>query len=217
MSRPIVRLADTNGCIQPRAFDLAGCQRYRWKGAREVDVTEKTPTLRQSSLRDVESIETTLRDAVAESEKALGPVHPDTLNHLNNLAIHYVESGSYAAAEPLLRRVLDARHGTLGPEHPDTLASVSNLAVLLHRRGDFPTAERLCRRALEAQQRLLGAEHPDTLASIVNLASLLEGQGDSSSAERLLRDAGVSERGAGTRPSRNAYQPQSPGRAARSE
>ena len=42
--------------------------------------------------------------ALAITEKALGPDHPDTATSLNNLALLYGSQGAYAKAEPLLRR-----------------------------------------------------------------------------------------------------------------
>lgn len=46
--------------------------------------------------------------ALAESEQALGPEHPDTLTHLNDLAIGLLDNGEYAAAAPSSPRAGDA-------------------------------------------------------------------------------------------------------------
>jgi Flp pilus assembly protein TadD len=70
-------------------------------------------------------------------ERTLGSEHPDTLSSLNNLAILLKYKGDLAGAEPLLRRVIEARERTLGPEHPDTLRSLNNLANLLKDKGDL--------------------------------------------------------------------------------
>jgi len=99
------------------------------------------------------------------------------------------DNGLYPAADPLLKRALEARERVLGPEHPSTLVSVNNLAYLLESTGDYAGAEPLYRRALEARERVLGPEHPDTLVSVNNLAGLLESTGDYAGAEPLYRRA----------------------------
>ncbi|NJP06849.1 MAG: tetratricopeptide repeat protein [Chloroflexaceae bacterium] len=47
-----------------------------------------------------------LERALAISEQALGPNHPDTASALNNLALLLVDQGDYAAARPLYERAL---------------------------------------------------------------------------------------------------------------
>ena len=80
--------------------------------------------------------------------------------------------GEYRAAEPLLRRALEASERLLGPEHPNTLVYVTTVALLFSSQGNYAAAEPLCRRALKASERVLGPEHPHTLTSINNLANL---------------------------------------------
>ena len=50
------------------------------------------------------------------------------------------ERGAFAEAEPLRRRVLEARERQLGPEHRWTLIAVNNLASVLTRLGQFHEA-----------------------------------------------------------------------------
>ena len=97
--------------------------------------------------------------------------------------------GDFAMAEPLFRRVLEARERMLGAEHPSTLISLNNFAALLKVKGDLAGAEPLYRRTLEACERTLGAEHPSTLITLNNLATLLSDQGDLVRAEPLHRRA----------------------------
>jgi len=97
--------------------------------------------------------------------------------------------GDYAGAEPLYRRVLEARNRIIGPDHPDTLTSVNNLAVLLERKGDYTNAEPLYRRALDARKCVLGLGHSDTLASLDHLGELMVRKGDFVIAEPLYREA----------------------------
>ena len=54
------------------------------------------------------------------------------------------ERGAFAEAEPLRRRVLEARERQLGPEHRNTLTAVGNLAVVLYYLGKFSEAPLMC-------------------------------------------------------------------------
>jgi Tetratricopeptide repeat len=64
-----------------------------------------------------------------DSERVLGPDHPDTLNSRNNLAHAYGAAGRAAEAIPLHQRTLADYERILGPDHPDTLNSRDNLAA----------------------------------------------------------------------------------------
>jgi tetratricopeptide (TPR) repeat protein len=66
--------------------------------------------------------------ALALREKALGPMHPDVAEILNNLALLHKQQGAYGRAEPLLIRALDIREKGLGPMHPDVATGLFNLA-----------------------------------------------------------------------------------------
>jgi len=55
-----------------------------------------------------------------------------------------VERGAFAEAEPLRRRVLEARERRLGPEHRDTLTAVNNLASVVEKLGKFSEAPLMC-------------------------------------------------------------------------
>ena len=55
-----------------------------------------------------------------------------------------VERGAFAEAEPLRRRVLEARERQLGPEHRETLIAVNNLASVLQDLGMFSEAPLMC-------------------------------------------------------------------------
>jgi tetratricopeptide (TPR) repeat protein len=81
--------------------------------------------------------------ALAISEKALGPDHPDVATSLNNLALLYRNQGRYADAEPLYKRSLAIREKALGPDHPDVAQSLNNLAGLYDSQGRYAEAEPL--------------------------------------------------------------------------
>ena len=55
-----------------------------------------------------------------------------------------VERGAFAEAEPLRRRVLEARERQLGPEHREMLTAVNNLASVLENLGKFSEAPLMC-------------------------------------------------------------------------
>ena len=79
---------------------------------------------------------------LADSERVLGPEHPETVTGLINLAAIYGGFGRYGEAEALNRRALARRaKRVLGPEHPDTLTSVNNLAFLYSATGRHADAE----------------------------------------------------------------------------
>ena len=62
--------------------------------------------------------------ALAISERALGPDHPDTATSLDNLL---VDQGELDAARPLSEHALAVRERVLGPEHSDTTSVKSRL------------------------------------------------------------------------------------------
>jgi CHAT domain-containing protein/Tfp pilus assembly protein PilF len=127
--------------------------------------------------------------ALAITEKALGPEHPDTALSLSDLAALYQATGAYAKAEPLHQRALAIREKALGPDHPDTSVSLNNLAELYRATGAYAKAEPLYRRALAIRERALGPDHPDTARSVNNLAEVYRATGAYAKAEPLYQRA----------------------------
>ena len=107
---------------------------------------------------------------VADSQRVLGPDHPDTLTAQNNLAVAYQEADRAAEAIPLFERTLEALERRLGPEHPDAVTTRNNLAVAYREAGRAAEAIPLLERTLEALERRLGPEHPDAVTTRNNLA-----------------------------------------------
>src|SRR2546429_2369530 len=92
---------------------------------------------------------------VADSQRVLGPDHPDTLTAQNNLAVTYQRAGRAAEEVPLLERSLGALERRLGSEHPDAVVTRNNLAVAYREAGRAAEAVPLLERSLEAlEQRL---------------------------------------------------------------
>lgn len=58
--------------------------------------------------------------ALAVTERALGPEHPDTARCLGNLAITEWNLGEHAAARARMQRAVEVFTRALGPEHPST-------------------------------------------------------------------------------------------------
>jgi tetratricopeptide (TPR) repeat protein len=132
--------------------------------------------LRRGAFEDARQL---LSEALAYSEIALGPEHPETARCANDLGSFFQESdGSLEKAQTLFERALAIREKTLGPEHPDTGDSVNCLAVLHQTKNDLATAQPLMERALAIREKTLGLEHPLTLQDLNNLAFVLREQRD---------------------------------------
>jgi tetratricopeptide (TPR) repeat protein len=122
---------------------------------------------------------------VEDSERVLGPDHPDTLRSRNHLALAYQEAGRAAEAIPLHERTLADQERVLGPDHPDILNSRNNLANAYRAAGRAAEAIPLHERTLADRERLLGPDHRDTLASRGNLANAYQVAGRVAEAIRL--------------------------------
>jgi CHAT domain-containing protein/tetratricopeptide (TPR) repeat protein len=101
----------------------------------------------------------------------------------------YVAQGRYAAAAPLLEKLLSIRRRLLTDDHPDTAQSYNNLAYNLSAQGKYAQAQPLFEKALAICRRLLADDHPDTAASFNNLASNLDAQGKYAQAQPLYEKA----------------------------
>ncbi|MDK6275278.1 tetratricopeptide repeat protein, partial [Pseudoglutamicibacter cumminsii] len=119
-----------------------------------------------------------LQALATDTQRVLGPDHPDTLTTRNNLAYAYLSAGDLKRAIPLFEQTLTHRERVLGPDHPDTLASGSNLAHAYLSAGDLKRPIPLYEQTLTDYERVLGPDHPDTLASRSNLAYAYLSAGD---------------------------------------
>jgi tetratricopeptide (TPR) repeat protein len=111
--------------------------------------------------------------ALAITEAALGPDHPDTGLRLANLAATLVNLGRPADALPLQQRALTITEAALGPDHPDTATRSDNLAGILIELGWHAEALPLQQRALAITEAALGPDQPDTATRLNNLAGTL--------------------------------------------
>ncbi len=105
------------------------------------------------------------------------------------LAKMYIESKSYAEAEPYLREVLTGVMEKHGKNHPETATALNNLAEAYRKQGKYKEAEPLYRRALGIRKGVLGRQHPDVAQSMNNLALLFKAQARYDDADLLYREA----------------------------
>jgi len=127
-----------------------------------------------------------LRRALELRRRLLPPGHPDVAASLHALAVHHLEAGRHAKAEPLLveaRAGLEA-HGERGPEHPHTLAVMGDLASVYIRTARLAEAETLHREVLARQTRVFGAESATVANTLNSLATTQAHRGDLAGAER---------------------------------
>ena len=83
-----------------------------------------------------------MREVLERAQRVLGPLHPDTLSALTNLAEVLKNRGQYAEAETLLREALDGTRKTSGENHVDTLYVMNNLAQCLQVQNKREEAKR---------------------------------------------------------------------------
>ena len=90
----------------------------------------------------LEEAEVLCRKALEGRETLLGPLHPDTLQSVNNLCSVAGEPGQARRSRSRFqRRALGGWETQLGAHHPETLRAVNNLAVLLQKQGKLEEAE----------------------------------------------------------------------------
>ncbi|MEE4418751.1 tetratricopeptide repeat protein [Streptomyces bugieae] len=112
------------------------------------------------------------RRALTLSQRLHGPRHPDTLTHMNNLAVTLSEAGHYAEAEPMFRETLRLNQEIHGERHLSTAASLCNLGHALTHLGRHNEALAPSETALEITRDTLGEDHPETASRLDNLAAV---------------------------------------------
>src|SRR5437868_5040673 len=75
---------------------------------------------------DYERAQALYERAVTITEAVLGPEHPDTGMHLNNLAMVLWQQGNLSDAMVIYKRVLAICEKTLGSDHPNTQLVLQN-------------------------------------------------------------------------------------------
>ena len=117
-------------------------------------------------------------DAVAKVESGETTL-PDRRrwNLLANYATLLKSQGSFDAAEPILRDVLDEMSQTLGDNHPDTFTTGYNLAILLMEASRLNEGTQLITNLIQRSEQVLGETDSRTLAMRTVLAGFLQRQG----------------------------------------
>ena len=111
----------------------------------------------------------------------------EVLEH--NLAFALLNSGGFAEAEGLVRRVLAAETARLGADHPQTLYTRKTLGQTLHRQGKLDEAVTFYAEVYDKRRALYGEDHALTLNSGAQLAAAYNTLDRPAEAEPLLRRA----------------------------
>ena len=128
-------------------------------------------------------------------EALLGLHHPETISVVSKLGLLNIDVGNYAAAEPLLKRVLTASQNTASAHTATALANLASLYVTQQR---FREAEPLLLRTLAIDEKLQGPRHPLTAITLNNLGELFRLQGRFQEAEQAYQRAiTIDERASG--------------------
>ena len=129
---------------------------------------------------DAEAVEC-LRKALEIADRTVGADHPDLIILLNDLTRIYLRQSAYAAAEPLLLRLLEMKRSK-GEDHPEVATVLASLATVRQGLGRHESAEQLWRRVLDIRERTLAPNH-------FAIATALEHFGEACSARGKIREA----------------------------
>ncbi|MBI5364725.1 MAG: serine/threonine protein kinase [Planctomycetes bacterium] len=110
--------------------------------------------------------------AAEHSRKALGSVHPQTVQCLRTLGDLRMKSGANADALAAYREALDA-HGKLGPENELTGYLLHQIAYVLQDAKDFAAALPVIEEAVALRERVVGPDAVGTRASLFVHARVL--------------------------------------------
>ncbi len=140
----------------------------------------------QAQLTDAKAL---LERALAMTEAADGPDHPEVATDLDNLAGILQDLGQPEQARPLLERALAIDEAAYGPDHPEVATVLNNLAGILRDLGQPEQARPLLERALVITEAAYGPDHPDVAAILDNLAGIMQDLGQPEQARPLLERA----------------------------
>jgi len=140
----------------------------------------KLATLKQSSGEDAEA-EEFFRQALTMADRTMGPDDPELVLLITDLTRLYLHKSSFAAAEPLLLRLLDMKRSK-GEDHPEVATVLASLANVRQALGHHESAEQLWRRVLDIRERTLAPNH-------FAIATALEHLGDACAARGKIEEA----------------------------
>ena len=116
-----------------------------------------------------------LERAVALTEAAYGPDHPDLAGHLKNLALILGDLGRPREAQPLAERALAIDEAALGPDQPAIAADLGTLAQIYMGLNRLEEAGSLAQRALVIDEAVHGPNHPNVAQDLGTLAQIYMG------------------------------------------
>ncbi|KAJ3033482.1 Kinesin light chain 3 [Rhizophlyctis rosea] len=138
------------------------------------DQEEQYEKAEQLYLRCFEIAETELAETFAILNES--GMHPNTLEHLINLAFLYQKQKKFDLAEPLLIEHL--RRWTVGSVlGPGRVHALYSTVLLYLEQGDIDSAEPLICKLLAECRLVYGDRHPNTVTSIKSLMLLLQNRG----------------------------------------
>jgi len=121
------------------------------------------------------------RKALEIGDRTLGADHPDLILLLNDLTRLYLRQSAYAAAEPLLLRLLELKRSK-GEDHPEVATVLASLGTVRQALGHHESAEQLWRRVLDIREHTLAPNH-------FAIATALEHFGNACAARGKIREA----------------------------
>ena len=134
-----------------------------------------------------------LNTALAVTEKAHGPDHPQVAGVLSQLAGVYGKQRRFSEAELLLRRSAYIREKMLGPNHPYVAQSLFGLAHILRQTQRETEAETLFRRSMEIAEAAVGPDHPQIGPILDGLAWLMLARKNWTSAFDYLKQSAMNK------------------------
>ena len=117
-----------------------------------------------------------LGKALEIGDRMFGPEHPEMTILLNDLTRLHLKHGSYAAAEPLLLRLLDLKKSK-GEDHPEVATVLASLASVRQGLGLHESAEQLWRHVVDIRDRTLAPNHFATAIALEHLGESCAARG----------------------------------------
>ena len=134
---------------------------------------------------DLETIVGEYRKEISDVASTLGKIHGVVILLQSQVSRIFSCYRSWAKAEKLESRILEAKKRDLGEFHPGTLISMANLATIYQGQKRWKEAEELELRVIELRQNALGPEHPEIVNTKAELVVSYSHQGRWAEAEQL--------------------------------
>jgi eukaryotic-like serine/threonine-protein kinase len=126
------------------------------------------------------------RERLAIHEKVHGPLDPDTIGALGDVAFDEYHLQRTAKALELYKEVVERSRRAFGPNHPQTLQVETRLADLMTDTGHPDEAIPLLQEVTVKETRVFGPDHPETLKGQYRLAVALDNAHEGAQAEAVL-------------------------------